>query len=126
MKNSVTRDAFLAIVAVIAALVPFLNKAFHIDDPLFMPPSLNRGRSLLAESQSSSPFSHYSISGIARGLTSRTDVILRQRPQEFVSDIGGIPSAEGSGFIPTLFQSIIHAMPQSLSKVIIHTLFCYE
>jgi hypothetical protein len=36
MKNSVTRDAFLAIVAVIAALVPFLNKAFHIDDPLFL------------------------------------------------------------------------------------------
>src|SRR6266550_1640238 len=121
MKNSVTRDAFLAIAAVIAALVPFLNKAFHIDDPLFlwmaqqvsqhpadpygfsvnwylsakpmfsimqnpplnayyialaasspavacfplcfMSPSLNHGRSLLAESQSSSPFSHYSISG---------------------------------------------------------------
>src|SRR5204862_2622242 len=36
MKNSATRDAFLAIVAVIAALVPFLNKAFHIDDPLFL------------------------------------------------------------------------------------------
>jgi len=36
MKNSVTRDAFLAIAAVIAALVPFLNKAFHIDDPLFL------------------------------------------------------------------------------------------
>ena len=36
MKNSATRDAFLAIVVVIAALVPFLNKAFHIDDPLFL------------------------------------------------------------------------------------------
>ena len=36
MKNSVTRDAFLAIVAVTAALVPFLNKAFHIDDSLFL------------------------------------------------------------------------------------------
>src|SRR2546430_5582558 len=36
MKNSETRDAFLAIIAVIAALVPFLNKAFHIDDPLFL------------------------------------------------------------------------------------------
>src|SRR6476660_6181476 len=36
MKNSVTRDAFLAIAAVIAALAPFLNKAFHIDDPLFL------------------------------------------------------------------------------------------
>ena len=36
MKNSETRDAFLAIAAVIAALVPFLNKAFHIDDPLFL------------------------------------------------------------------------------------------
>src|SRR5216110_1486013 len=36
MKNSVTRDAFLAIAAVVAALAPFLNKAFHIDDPLFL------------------------------------------------------------------------------------------
>src|SRR5258708_28073730 len=36
MKNSVPRDPFLAIAAVIAALVPFLNKAFHIDDPLFL------------------------------------------------------------------------------------------
>jgi 4-amino-4-deoxy-L-arabinose transferase-like glycosyltransferase len=36
MKNSVTRDAFLAVAAVIAALLPFLNKAFHIDDPLFL------------------------------------------------------------------------------------------
>src|SRR4029077_709009 len=31
-----TRDAFFAIFAVIAALGPFLNKAFHIDDPLFL------------------------------------------------------------------------------------------
>src|SRR5438045_497418 len=36
MKNSVTRDAFLAIAAVVAALAPFLNIAFHIDDPLFL------------------------------------------------------------------------------------------
>jgi len=36
MRNSATRDAFLAIIAVIAAWVPFLNKAFHIDDPLFL------------------------------------------------------------------------------------------
>ena len=36
MKNSATRDAFFAIFAVIAALGPFLNKAFHIDDPLFL------------------------------------------------------------------------------------------
>ena len=36
MKNSPTRDAFFAIIAVIAALAPFLNKAFHIDDPLFL------------------------------------------------------------------------------------------
>src|SRR6266700_3338466 len=36
MKNSATRDAFFAIIAVIAALAPFLNKAFHIDDPLFL------------------------------------------------------------------------------------------
>jgi 4-amino-4-deoxy-L-arabinose transferase-like glycosyltransferase len=36
MKKVATRDAFLAIVAVLAALVPFLNKAFHIDDPLFL------------------------------------------------------------------------------------------
>src|SRR5438132_2508445 len=36
MKNSTTRDAFFAIIAVIAALAPFLNKAFHIDDPLFL------------------------------------------------------------------------------------------
>src|SRR4029077_19056217 len=36
MKNSVTRDAFFATLAVIAALAPFLNKAFHIDDPLFL------------------------------------------------------------------------------------------
>jgi len=36
VKNSATRDAFFAIFAVIAALCPFLNKAFHIDDPLFL------------------------------------------------------------------------------------------
>jgi 4-amino-4-deoxy-L-arabinose transferase-like glycosyltransferase len=36
MKNSATRDAFFAIIAVIAALAPFLNKAFHMDDPLFL------------------------------------------------------------------------------------------
>ena len=36
MKDSATRDAFFAIFAVIAALGPFLNKAFHIDDPLFL------------------------------------------------------------------------------------------
>src|SRR5438477_9500717 len=36
MKNSATRDAFFATIAVIAALAPFLNKAFHIDDPLFL------------------------------------------------------------------------------------------
>jgi len=36
MKNSLTRDAFVATIAVIAALAPFLNKAFHIDDPLFL------------------------------------------------------------------------------------------
>ena len=36
MKNSATRDAFFAVFAVIAVLRPFLNKAFHIDDPLFL------------------------------------------------------------------------------------------
>ena len=36
MKNSATRDAFFATIAVIAALAPFLNKAFHLDDPLFL------------------------------------------------------------------------------------------
>ena len=36
MKNSPTRDVFFAILAVIAALAPFLNKAFHIDDALFL------------------------------------------------------------------------------------------
>jgi 4-amino-4-deoxy-L-arabinose transferase-like glycosyltransferase len=36
MKDSATRDAFFATIAVIAALAPFLNKAFHIDDPLFL------------------------------------------------------------------------------------------
>src|SRR5437762_5996700 len=36
MKNLAIRDAFFATTAVIAALCPFLNKAFHIDDPLFL------------------------------------------------------------------------------------------
>jgi 4-amino-4-deoxy-L-arabinose transferase-like glycosyltransferase len=36
MRNSAIRGAFFATIAVIAALVPFLNKAFHIDDPLFL------------------------------------------------------------------------------------------
>src|ERR1041384_1946856 len=36
MKNSATRDALFASFAVIAVLCPFLNKAFHIDDPLFL------------------------------------------------------------------------------------------
>jgi 4-amino-4-deoxy-L-arabinose transferase-like glycosyltransferase len=36
MKSLVTRDAFIATIAVIAALAPFLNKAFHIDDVLFL------------------------------------------------------------------------------------------
>src|SRR5215510_1794322 len=36
MKNSALRSAFIAAIAVIAVLVPFLNKAFHIDDPLFL------------------------------------------------------------------------------------------
>jgi 4-amino-4-deoxy-L-arabinose transferase-like glycosyltransferase len=36
MKNWATRDASFATIAVIAALAPFLNKAFHIDDPLFL------------------------------------------------------------------------------------------
>jgi 4-amino-4-deoxy-L-arabinose transferase-like glycosyltransferase len=36
MKNSATRDAFFATITAIAALAPFLNKAFHIDDPLFL------------------------------------------------------------------------------------------
>jgi hypothetical protein len=36
VKSSATRDAFFTIFAVIAALGPFLNKAFHIDDPLFL------------------------------------------------------------------------------------------
>jgi len=36
MKDSATRGALIAGVAVIAVLAPFLNKAFHIDDPLFL------------------------------------------------------------------------------------------
>src|SRR6476646_6485382 len=36
MRNSDTRGVFIAAVAVLAVLAPFLNKAFHIDDPLFL------------------------------------------------------------------------------------------
>lgn len=36
MKRPATRDAFLVAVVTIAVLAPFLNKAFHIDDPLFL------------------------------------------------------------------------------------------
>ena len=36
MKRPATRDAFLVAVVTIAVLTPFLNKAFHIDDPLFL------------------------------------------------------------------------------------------
>jgi 4-amino-4-deoxy-L-arabinose transferase-like glycosyltransferase len=36
MKNWAIRDPLIAAIAVIAALAPFLNKAFHIDDPLFL------------------------------------------------------------------------------------------
>src|SRR5207248_4560884 len=36
MRNSDANRAVFAAVAVIAALIPFLNKAFHIDDPLFL------------------------------------------------------------------------------------------
>ena len=36
MKNCAIRDASIAAIAVIAALAPFLSKAFHIDDPLFL------------------------------------------------------------------------------------------
>jgi 4-amino-4-deoxy-L-arabinose transferase-like glycosyltransferase len=36
MRNSDTRGVFIAAVAVLAILAPFLNKAFHIDDPLFL------------------------------------------------------------------------------------------
>ena len=36
MRNSDTRGGFIAAVAVLAVLAPFLNKAFHIDDPLFL------------------------------------------------------------------------------------------
>jgi 4-amino-4-deoxy-L-arabinose transferase-like glycosyltransferase len=36
MKDSPIRDAFFATIVVITALAPFLNKAFHIDDPLFL------------------------------------------------------------------------------------------
>src|SRR5690349_19977677 len=36
MRKSDTRGVFIAAVAVLAILGPFLNKAFHIDDPLFL------------------------------------------------------------------------------------------
>src|SRR5438067_1988265 len=36
MKHPATRDAFLVAIIAIAVLAPFLNKAFHIDDPLFL------------------------------------------------------------------------------------------
>ena len=36
MRNSDTRRIFIAAVAVLAVLAPFLNKAFYIDDPLFL------------------------------------------------------------------------------------------
>src|SRR5438067_699654 len=36
LSSATGREAFLAIAAVVAALAPFLNKAFHIDDPLFL------------------------------------------------------------------------------------------
>ena len=36
MKRPATRDAFLVAVVTIAVLAPFLKKAFHIDDPLFL------------------------------------------------------------------------------------------
>jgi 4-amino-4-deoxy-L-arabinose transferase-like glycosyltransferase len=36
MRNSAIRGAFFATIVVIAVLAPFLNKAFHIDDPLFL------------------------------------------------------------------------------------------
>lgn len=36
MKNSAARDLIIIVIAVIAVLAPFLNKAFHIDDPLFL------------------------------------------------------------------------------------------
>ena len=36
MKRSTARDLLIIVIAVIAVLAPFLNKAFHIDDPLFL------------------------------------------------------------------------------------------
>ena len=36
MKRAVTRQALLAAFAVIAAVAPFIGKAFHIDEPLFI------------------------------------------------------------------------------------------
>jgi len=36
MRNSDSRPIFIAAFAVLVVLAPFLNKAFHIDDPLFL------------------------------------------------------------------------------------------
>jgi 4-amino-4-deoxy-L-arabinose transferase-like glycosyltransferase len=36
MRSFDTRSVFIVAVAVLAVLAPFLNKAFHIDDPLFL------------------------------------------------------------------------------------------
>ena len=36
MKESITKQAWLAALAVVAALAPFAAKAFHIDEPLFI------------------------------------------------------------------------------------------
>src|SRR3954468_12768816 len=36
MKDSAPREAWFAVLATIAVLLPFVGKAFHIDDPLFM------------------------------------------------------------------------------------------
>ena len=36
MKKSIVLRAMLALLVVMTALVPFINKAFHIDDPLFL------------------------------------------------------------------------------------------
>src|SRR4051812_8510350 len=36
MKQSATRDAWFAALATIAGLAPFIGKAFHIDEPLFI------------------------------------------------------------------------------------------
>lgn len=36
MKPSIKQGAVLVVLAVVATLIPFVNKAFHIDDPLFI------------------------------------------------------------------------------------------